>query len=228
MSIKKEMKQQLKKYGNVQNLMKYFTVDKLIEIHNSMNGNKATGIDNVNKYEYNTNLNNNLQNLVNRIKKGNYYPQPVRRVEIPKSNGKTRPLGILCYEDKLVQAIMSEILTAIYEPIFLECSNGYRPNRNCHTALSQLKNAIYNNNTKYIVEADIEGFFNNINHQRLLELLERKIIDKHFIKYIKRFLESGIMINGEFSKTEIGTPQGRSYISNFSKCISSLCIRCMV
>ncbi len=208
--------------------MKYFTIDKLKEVHNSMNGNKTIGIDSMTKYKYNINLNSNLQNLVTRIKKGTYYPQPVCRIEIPKSNGKIRPLGISCYEDKLVQAIISEILTAIYEPIFLDCSNGYRPNRNCHTALSQLKNTIYNNNTKYIVEADVEGFFNNINHQKLLELLKIKIIDRHFIKYIKRFLESGIMINGEFHKTEIGTPQGRSYFSNFSKCISSLCIRRMV
>ncbi len=228
MSLERDIKQQIKKYSNVQNLMKYFTVDKLKEVHNSMNGNKASGIDNMTKYKYNTNLNSNLQNLVTRIRKGTYYPQPVNRVEILKSNGKIRPLGIPCYEDKLVQAIISEILNAIYEPIFLECSNGYRPNRSCHTALSQLKNAIYNNNIKYIVEADIEGFFNNIDHQKLLELLKIKIIDKHFIKYIKRFLESGIMINGEFHKTEIGTSQGRSYISNFSKCISSLCIRYMV
>ena len=228
MNIKKDMKQQIKRYGNVQNLMKYFTVDKLKEVHNSMNGNKATGIDNMTKYKYNTNLNSNLQHLVTRIKKDTYYPQPVNRVEIPKSNGKIRPLGILCYEDKLVQAIISEILTAIYEPIFLDCSNGYRPNRNCHTALRQLRDTMYNNDTKYIVEADIESFFNNINHQKLLELLKIKIIDKHFIKYIKRFLESGIMINGEFHKIEIGTPQGRSCISNFSKCISSLYIRRMV
>ena len=228
MSLERNIKQQIKKYNNVQNLMKYFTVDKLKEVHNSMNGNKASGIDNMTKYKYNTNLNSNLQNLVTRIKKGTYYPQPVYRIEIPKLNGKIRPLGISCYEDKLVQAIMSEILTAIYEPIFLDCSNGYRPNRNCHTALRQLRNIIYNNNTKYIVEADIEGFFNNINHQKLLKLLKCRIIDKHFIKYLKRFLESGIMINGEFHKTEIGTPQGRSYFSNFSKCVSSLYIRRMV
>lgn len=207
MYFENKIQQQYCKYGNVYSLMQYITVETLEKAHNDMKSNKASGIDKVTKHQYEANLYQNLQSLVTRIKKGTYKPRPVLRKEIPKSNGKTRPLGIPCYEDKLVQAIFTEILNAIYEPLFLDYSCGYRPNRNCHTALSQLNKAIHTG-TKYIVDCDIKGFFNNLNHLKLIELLELTIKDRHFIRYIYSFLTSGVMIDGKTQATEVGTPQG--------------------
>lgn len=203
-----EIRRQLGKYRNVQGLMQYINKETLKAKHKELSGNKATGIDKVTKKEYEENLDNNVVNLVRNMKKFSYRPNAVRRVYIPKANGGKRPLGIPNYEDKLVQGVMADILTVIYEPIFLDCSYGFRPNRDCHQAIKKLDEVIMRGKTNYIVDADIKGFFNNVNHDWLIKFLEHEIKDKNFIRYIKRFLIAGIMEDGEYYESEVGTPQG--------------------
>ena len=167
-----EIRRQLMKYDNVQSLMRYINVETLNAKHLELNGDKATGIDGVTKDLYECNLNENLENLIAKMKTMSYRPKSVRRVYIPKANGKLRPLGIPSYEDKIVQGVMADILTTIYEPIFLDCSYGFRPNRDCHMAIKELDKIIMQGKTNYIVEADIKGFFDNVKHEWLVKFLE--------------------------------------------------------
>ena len=203
-----EIRRQLTKYKNVQSLMRYVNEEALENKHKEINGNKATGIDKVTKREYEKNLKENITKLVKDMKSFSYRPKATRRVYIPKDNGDKRPLGIPSYEDKIVQGVFADILNEIYEPIFLDCSYGFRPNRDCHKAIKRLDQVIMKDKTKYIVEADIKGFFNNLNHDCLIKFLEHKIKDKNFIRYIKRFLKAGIIENLQYYESEEGTPQG--------------------
>ena len=203
-----EIRRQLKKYGNVQSLMRYINKDSLKRKSKEQLGGKATGIDNITKYAYEKNLDENIDNLLKDMKALRYKPKPVKRVYIPKLNGKKRPLGIPCYEDKLVQGVMADILNEIYEPIFLDCSFGFRENRDCHQAIKALDTAIMRGKTNYIVEADIKGFFDNIDHKWLIKMLELTIEDKKFIRYIVRFLKAGIMEDMKYMESKTGTPQG--------------------
>lgn len=168
----------------------------------------AAGVDRVTFEEYEQYLNTNVQKLVNRMKDKKYYPQPVLRAYIPKSDGKMRPLGIPAVEDKIVQMGVTRILTAIYEPNFLDCSYGYRPKRNCHQALKVIDNRIMTRNVNYIIDADIRGFFDNVDHKWLMKMLAVKIADRNFLSIIKRFLVAGVMEAGELQLTNQGTPQG--------------------
>ncbi len=169
---------------------------------------KAAGVDEVTFEEYEMYLNTNIQKLVKRMKTGKYYPQPVRRAYIPKGEGKFRPLGIPCLEDKIVQMGVSRILNAIFEPNFLDCSYGFREGRSCHQALKQLDNTIMTKPVNHIIDADIRGFFDNVEHDWLVEMLKQKIADKNFLKIIVRFLKAGVMEDGKILATEEGTPQG--------------------
>ena len=203
-----EIRRQLVKYRNVQSLMRYINEETLKSKHQELKGDKATGIDKVTKEEYKINLDKNIRNLIVKMKQFSYKPKAVRRVYIPKANGKQRPLGIPSYEDKIVQGVMADILTIIYEPIFLNCSYGFRPNRDCHKAIKELDRVLMRVNTNYIVEADIKGFFDNVNHEWLTKFLELTIKDKNFIRYIKRFLKAGIIEDLKYYESEKGTPQG--------------------
>lgn len=141
----------------VQNLTSYINVDTLKAVHKKMDGRKAVGIDKVTKEEYSKRLDENLRNLVGRMKRGSYRPQPSRRVNIPKDGkGKMRPLGISSYEDKLVEAVIAEILTMVYEPKFYDFSFGFRPGRSCHMAVREVIKDIQLYKTSWIVEADIK------------------------------------------------------------------------
>lgn len=190
-------------------LMHIVNKDVLRKCHEELKANKATGVDKVTKEEYGKDLDNNIEELLNRMKQFKYVPKPARRAYIPKEGSKKgRPLGIPSYEDKLVQLAMNKVLTAIYEQDYLDCSFGFRPNRNCHDALKILNLYLDRKNVNYVVDADIKGFFDNVDHKCLMKFLEHRIKDRNFLRYIGRFLKAGIMETGNFQKTYEGTPQG--------------------
>ena len=169
----------------------------------------ASGIDGVTKEQYAIQLEENLYQLVDRLHRMAYIPQPVVRVNIPKpGSDKMRPLGIPALEDKIVQAGLSKILQAIYEQDFIEDSQGFRPNRGCHDALRALSQTVENQPINHIVEADIKGFFDNVDQDQLMTFLGHRIADKRILRYIKRFLKAGIQEEGIFRASERGTPQG--------------------
>jgi group II intron reverse transcriptase/maturase len=193
----------------VQNLASYINKDTLLAIHKQMDGKKAKGIDGTSKEEYEVNLEANIENLVKKMRNGSYKPNPIRRVYIPKDgSNKMRPLGISCYEDKLVENAIALILTMIYEPKFYNESFGFRPNRNCHQAVREIIEDVQYRKTNYIVEADIKGFFDNVNHNWMMKFLDHDIADKRFLDLIEKFLNAGIMENGKYLDSERGTPQG--------------------
>lgn len=170
---------------------------------------KAAGIDEVTKEGYGQELESNLTTLVERLHRVAYIPQPVRRVYIPKpGSNKQRPLGIPCLEDKLVQAGMVRILERIYEEDFVEDSYGFRPKRSCHDALRALSQEVEDQPINHIVEADIKGFFDNVNQGWLMKFLEHRIQDKRMLRMVKRFLKAGISEDGAVRDSETGTPQG--------------------
>jgi RNA-directed DNA polymerase len=203
-----EIGEQSRKRKKVQNLMCGVNKISLTSQFLKQEKRKAVGIDGVDKEAYGENLDDNLNNLVDRMKKFQYRPQPVRRTYIPKANGKLRPLGIPAFEDRLVQGVMAEELNAVYEERFLDVSYGFRPNRGCHDVVRTINQTIMTRKVNYILEADIKGFFDNVNHDRLMEFLEHDIADKRFLRYVKRFLIAGIMEEGKLLESDRGTPQG--------------------
>ena len=180
----------------------------LKQCHKELDGSKAVGIDNVSKKEYAENLDENIRDLVIRLKNKAYKPLPALRVYIPKDNGKMRPLGISIYEDKIVQLALKKILEAIYEPKFLDNMYGFRPNRSCHKAIKYVHKSISNRRINYIVDADIKGFFDHIDHNWLIRFLEYNIKDPNVIGLVKKYLKAGIMDKGQYVATEEGSAQG--------------------
>lgn len=205
---KAEIAELAAKYGRVQSLMRYVNKETLAKSYARQPKGKAVGVDGVTKETYGENLNENLDDLLGRMKQFSYRPYPVRRAYIPKGNGKMRGLGIPSFEDKVVQGVFKEILEGIYEPKFLDFSFGFRPNRSCHDAIQRVNKHIMADKVNYIVDADIKGFFDNIDHEWMTKFLEHDIADKNFIRYIKRFLIGGVMEEGKMLNTEVGTVQG--------------------
>ena len=183
--------------------------EMLLECHNELKANKAAGVDEVTKAEYEENLQENIKRLHESLKNMTYIPQPVRRVYIPKPDkSELRPLGIPAYEDKIVQLAISKILTAIFEQDFMNFSYGFRPNRSAHDALRGLNEIIMTKKINWIVDADIKGFLEHVDHTWMMRCLEVRIADTSLLRLIARILKSGVMENGEISPTKEGTPQG--------------------
>lgn len=174
----------------------------------SLNRNKTVGVDNVSWNDYKENLEENLANLVERLKRKRFKPIPARRLYIPKDNGEQRPLGISATENKIVEKGITRILNSIYEQDFSDKSYGFRPQRNCHQALKELNDQIMENPINHIVEADIKGFFDNVSHEYLLKALEIRIKDSSMIHLITKFLKAGYIDNSLLVTSEDGTPQG--------------------
>ena len=195
-------------YPAVQNLMHNVSEQTLMAEHRKQARKKATGIDGVDKTAYDENAEENIRELVIKMKKFQYRPQAVRRTYIPKANGKMRPLGIPAYEDRLVQGVMAGLLNEVYEVRFLDCSYGFRPKRSGHDVVRYINQTIMTKKVNYALEADIKGFFDNVDHDWLMKFLEHDIQDKNFLRYIKRFLIAGIMEGTERTDSDSGTPQG--------------------
>jgi len=176
--------------------------------HEKMDGDKAVGIDGVTKEEYGRNLEENLDGLVERLKRKAYRPKPARRVEIPKDNGKSRPLSIYCYEDKLIQEALKEILETVFEPHFYDEMMGFRPNRGCHMAIRKLGTMLEREKTNYVLDADIKSFFNKLDHKWIIKFIESRIKDPNIIRLIRRTLKAGVMEEYALLDTEEGSGQG--------------------
>ncbi len=201
--------QQADKHERVQTLMHYVNKQNLIEEHRQQQKGKATGIDGVSKETYEEDLEKNINGLLTRMIKFSYRPQAVRRTYIPKAGSdEMRPLGIPAYEDKLVQGVMRKVLDRIYEGKFYNISYGYREGKSCHQAIREVNQLIMIKKTNFIVDADIKGFFDNVDHEWLMKFLEHDIADKNFLRYIKRFLKAGIMEDMKYHESDRGTPQG--------------------
>jgi len=184
-------------------------VDNLRACYEAIDGNKAVGIDGITKEQYGSNLEENLQDLSNRLKRMGYCPQPKRRTYIPKlGSDKGRPLGISNFEDKLVELAVKRVLEQIYEVVFEDSSYGYRPGRSQHLCLEKLGQTIQQKRVSYIVEADIKRFFDKVNHDWMLKFLEHRIGDPRIIRLISRMLKAGIMEDGLVRACEEGTSQG--------------------
>lgn len=183
--------------------------DNLKQCHHELPSGKSTGVKGVTKEDYGKDLDENIAALVVRMKKKAYRPVPVKRTYINKpGTKKKRPLGLPDHEDKIVQRGVSKILNAIYENDFLDSSFGFRPNRSCHDALKILNVYIEERRTNFIVDADIKGFFDNVDHEWMMEFLKHRINDPNLLRIIARFLKGGYMEEGKFFKTDKGTPQG--------------------
>jgi RNA-directed DNA polymerase len=181
----------------------------LVQCHHELPNKKATGVNGTTKEKYSENLKENIEELVLRLKSKSYRPVPVRRMYIPKLNSnKLRPLGIPEHEDKIVQRGITKILNTIYENDFLDCSFGFRPNRNCHDALKILNHYIEKRSVNYVKDVDNKGFFDNVDHTWMMEFLKLRIADPNLLRIIGRFLKGGYMEEGKKYKTENGTPQG--------------------
>jgi len=192
----------------MENLMHHVNEQMLMEEHRKQSRRKATGIDGVTKDEYNVNVEENLRDLVERMKRFSYRPMPVRRTYIPKANGKQRPLGIPAYEDKLVQGVMAKLLDEVYEVRFLDCSYGFQKGKNCHDVVRYINQTVMTKKVNYVLEADIKGFFDNVNHEWLMRFLNFDIADRRFLRYVRRFLIAGVMEDGAYLESDRGTPQG--------------------
>lgn len=184
-------------------------IEMLKDCHAKMDGKKAVGIDGITKEDYGRELEKNLEDLVDRMKRKAYHPKPARRVEIPKDNGKTRPLSIYCYEDKLVQEAIKRVVEAVYEPSFYEEMMGFRPQRGCHEALKLLDNQIAGHKTSWVLDADIKGFFDNIDHEWMMKFIGARIKDPRILRLVKVMLKAGVVKDmGGYEPTEEGSGQG--------------------
>jgi RNA-directed DNA polymerase len=180
----------------------------LRESFERQDGRKAPGVDGMRKEQYGEGLEGRLTELSVQIRRLGYRPKPVRRTYIPKGDGRYRPLGIPSFEDRLVQDRLSGILQAIWEPVFCDCSFGFRPGRSAHDALRRVAEVITNEGTQWVVEADIKGFFDHMSHSHLVRFLEHRIADPKLLRIVQRFLKAGILEDGVFTASEEGTPQG--------------------
>lgn len=189
-------------------LLHHVTPGLLRESYYALKRKAAPGADGVTWKGYETGLEERLKDLHGRVHRGAYRAQPSKRCWIPKANGKQRPLGIAALEDKIVQQAVVTILNQIYEEDFRAFSYGFRPGRGQHMALDALYVAIKRKKVNWILDLDIKSFFDNISHEKLLQLIEKRIADPRVLRLIQKWLKAGVMEDGVWSETEAGTPQG--------------------
>ena len=189
-------------------LFHHVTVERLRQAFEDLNRKAATGVDGLTWEQYQANLEENLQGLHGRLQRGAYRAKPSRRVYIPKADGRQRPLGVAALEDKIVQRAVVEVLNAIYEEDFIGFSYGFRPGRSQHDALDALATGIKRKKVCFVLDADVRGFFDAIDHGWLVKFVEHRIADKRVLRLIQKWLNAGVMEDGEWTACEEGTPQG--------------------
>ncbi len=187
-----------------------YDIDRLRESYFALKRDSAAGVDGVTWKQYGEDLEGNLQDLTERLRRGAYRARPVRRVYIAKEDGRQRPIGVTTLEDKLVQRTTTEVLNAIYEADFKGYSYGFRPGRSQHDALDAVTVGIEKRKVNWVLDADVSGFFDAIDHEWLLKFVEHRIADKRVIRHIKKWLNAGVLENGEVHRSAEGTPQGGS------------------
>jgi RNA-directed DNA polymerase len=189
-------------------LLHHLTVDLLRESFYSLKRKAAPGVDGVTWQEYESDVENRLVDLHGRVHRGVYRAQPSRRVYIQKEDGRQRPLGVAALEDKIVQQAVVTILNQIYEEDFLGFSYGFRPGRSQHDALDALSYALLKKKVNYILDADIRGFFDNLDKSWLMQFMEHRVADPRILRLIRKWLKAGVMAEGQWSEPQAGTPQG--------------------
>jgi RNA-directed DNA polymerase len=190
------------------NLLHHITPEMMEKAYKSLNRQSVRGVDQQSWEQYGRGLPARLLDLHQRIHTGQYKPQPVLRLWLPKPNGEKRPIGITAVEDKVVQQAMVWVLEAIYEVDFLGFSYGFRPKRNQHMALDAVYVAISQRKVSWILDADISQFFDTIDHSWLMRFLQHRIADKRLLNLIERTIKAGVVDEGRYAKTVVGTPQG--------------------
>jgi group II intron reverse transcriptase/maturase len=185
-------------------------LDRLAEAFFALCKDGAVGVDEVDWASYDTHLEANLRDLSDRLQRGAYHAKPVRRVYLPKADGRLRPLGITTLEDTLVQRVVANVLSIIYETVFHDCSYGFRPGRGQHNALAPLVMAIEQEQVSWVLDLDIRAFFDTIDHEWLLKFVEHRIADTRVIRHLKKWLRAGVLEDGAGQESNSGTPQGGS------------------
>ncbi len=197
-----------RKEARLTNVIQFVDEELLLLAFRSLQKQAAPGLDGQRYEDYAKDLAANLQDLDRRLRAGRYRAPLVRRTYIPKASGGKRPLGITTIEDRVVQKAVAYVLSAVYEQDFLECSHGFRPGRSGHTALHRLREGMMAHWAKYVVEVDVSGFFDHVNHEWLRRFLRHRVNDGGLIRLINKWLRAGVMENGVVTRTAEGTPQG--------------------
>jgi len=187
-----------------------YRVERLREAYFDLKRNAAPGVDQVTWAAYGENLEENLRDLADRLNRGAYRAKPVRRAYIPKPDGRQRPLGVMALEDKIVQRSTVQVLNAVYESDFLGFSYGFRPGRSQHMALDALAVGLQTQKINWVLDADIRGFFDAIDHEWLMKFVEHRIADKRVLRHIRKWLNAGVLEDGKWRPVEGGVPQGAS------------------
>ncbi|MDA3817370.1 MAG: reverse transcriptase domain-containing protein [Prolixibacteraceae bacterium] len=190
-------------------LAHYLTEEYLTASFRELKKSAASGIDGKSAYDYETNLQENIKDLQTRLRNKSYKAPNIRRSWIDKGGGKKRPLGISTVEDKIVQRAVSNILNLIYEQDFYDLSYGFRQYRSAHHALSYLRKQCMNRKTRWIIDADIQGCFDNFDHEIMIDLLSKRIKDKSIMKLIMQWLKVGVVDGNSMQINRMGTPQGK-------------------
>lgn len=207
-----------KKKTNMELLEEILTKDNLNKAYKKVYQNKgASGLDGISVYEIKEYIQNNSDEILNQIRNRKYKPQPVRRVQIPKENGKKRNLGIPTVMDRIIQQAMVQVLSRIYEEQFSDNSYGFRANRSCEQAVIKALEYL-NDGNDWIVDIDLEKFFDTVNQDRLITIIRRTIKDGDVVSLIMKYLKAGVMENGKVKTTKVGTPQG----GNLSPLLSNI------
>ena len=187
-----------------------YDVERLREAYLALKRNAAAGVDGQTWEAYGKELESNLQDLSDRLARGAYRARPVKRAYIPKADGKQRPIGIPVLEDKIAQRAAVQVLNAVYETDFLGFSYGFRPGRSAHMALDALAVGIQTKKVSWLLDADIRGFFDTLDHEWLVKFVEHRIADRRVVRHIQKWLNAGVMEEGKRMMQEEGVPQGGS------------------